>query len=226
MIAFKDILKQGLWTNNVATVQLLGLCPLLAVTTTLIDGLGLGLATVFVITGSNLIVSLSRRWLMPQLRIPVFVLIVATLVTVVELLLHAWFDGLYRRLGIFVPLIVTNCAILARAELFASRQPALAAAVDGLATGGGFAAVLVLLGAIRELLGAGTLFAGARRLLGPAADGLTLHTGGHGLLLFALPPGAFMALAGLIAASRHLSSRRRALREALADQPAPADAGS
>ncbi|MEN1729201.1 MAG: electron transport complex subunit E [Pseudomonadota bacterium] len=195
--------SDGLWHNNPGLVQLLGLCPLLAVTNTTINGLGLGLATLIVLTSSNLIVSLIRPLLRPEIRIPAFVLIIASLVTAIDLSLQAWFDGLSQNLGIFVPLIVTNCTLLARAEAFASRQPVLPAVADGLAQGLGFALVLVALGASRELIGQGTLLADAELLLGPWAEALTLQIApeGWGLLLAVLPPGAFILL-GLMVALR------------------------
>ena len=211
-----DILRDGLWRRNAGLVQLLGLCPLLAVSNSVVNGVGLGLATVFVLLGTNFVVSLLRPLLTRELRIPMFVLIIATLVTVVELVLAAWFPGLDRRLGIFVPLIVTNCTILARAEAFASRQPPAAALLDGLATGAGFAAVLITLGALRELVGRGTLFAGMDLLLGPAARGFELALPVDGLLLAALPPGAFIGLALLVAAWRWREQRHRQAGAALA----------
>jgi Na+-translocating ferredoxin:NAD+ oxidoreductase subunit E len=205
----KLIWHQGLWQNNPGLVQLLGLCPLLAVTTTAVNGLGLGLATIFVLVCSNLAVSLLRSTLQPEVRIPAFVLIIATTVTVVDLSLQAWWHDLSRTLGIFVPLIVTNCTILARAEAFASRQPPISALHDGLAQGFGFALVLVALGAGRELIGQGTVFADADLLLGPWAEGLTLQLlpEGWGLLLAMLPPGAFIGLGLMVALRQYLIQR-------------------
>ncbi len=205
----KLIWRQGLWQNNPGLVQLLGLCPLLAVTTTTVNGLGLGLATIFVLVCSNLAVSLLRSTLQPEIRIPAFVLIIATTVTVVDLSLQAWWHDLSRTLGIFVPLIVTNCTILARAEAFASRQPPISALHDGLAQGIGFALVLIALGAGRELIGQGSLFADADLLLGPWAEGLTVQMmpEGWGLLLAMLPPGAFIGLGLLVALRQYLIQR-------------------
>lgn len=207
----RPIWRQGLWDNNPGLVQLLGLCPLLAVTNTAINGLGLALATLFVLVCSNLAVSLLRTSLQPEIRIPAFVLIIATLVTVVDLSLQAWLHELSRTLGIFVPLIVTNCTILARAEAFASRRPPLAALHDGLAQGIGFGLVLVALGAGRELIGQGTLFAGADLLLGDWAAGLSvrLMPEGFGLLLALLPPGAFIGLGLLVALRQRLIGQPR-----------------
>jgi len=200
-VKLKQVWFDGLWHNNPGLVQLLGLCPLLAVTNTAINGLGLGIATLLVLVGSNVFVSLIRPLLRPEIRIPAFVLIIASLVTAIDLTLQAWFAGLSQNLGIFVPLIVTNCTLLARAEAFASRQPMGPALVDGLAQGIGFALVLIALGALRELLGQGTLFADADLLLGPWAAGLSVQIvpEGWGLLLAILPPGAFILLGLLVA---------------------------
>jgi len=206
----RELLRDGLWRRNAGLVQLLGLCPLLAVSNSVVNGLGLGLATLFVILLTNTAVSLLRPLLVNELRIPVFVLIIASLVTVVELVLKAWFPELDRRLGIFVPLIVTNCTILARAEAFASRQPVGPALLDGAATGAGFAAVLAVLGAGRELVGAGTLFAGMEGLLGDWAAVLALRLLPNGLLLAVLPPGAFIGLGLLVAAQRWWQARPEA----------------
>ena len=179
--SYRDIALDGLWRNNPGLVQLLGLCPLLAVTTTLVNGLGLGLATTLVLVGSNLTVSLVRRLVRREIRIPVFVLVIASLVSTVELAMNAWFHELYRVLGIFIPLIVTNCAIIGRAEAFASRHDPLRSIVDGLTTGFGFLVVLVTLGAAREVIGQGTLLADAHMMFGPAARKLTVDLfGGTG----------------------------------------------
>jgi len=196
-----SITKDGLWTNNVALVQLLGLCPLLAVTGTLINGLGLGIATLITLVLSNTFVSIIRHWTRPEVRIPIFVLIIASIVTAIELMMNAWFHELYLVLGIFIPLIVTNCSIIARAEAFASRNKVIVSALDGLMMGLGFALVLIVLGGLREIIGQGTLFANAELMFGPAAAGLTLTLGEnyHGFLLAVLPPGAFIGLGLLIA---------------------------
>ena len=200
-------LRQGLWRDNPGLVQLLGLCPLLAVTTSFVNGLGLGLATVCVMTLSNLLVSAARRWIREEIRVPIYVLIIASLVTCTELTFKAWFPLLDRSLGIFIPLIVTNCAIVARAEVFASRNPVAASIVDGLGMGAGFALVLVTLGAFREILGHGTLFAGLDMLVGgEPVQGLVFADGG--LLFLVLPPGAFVSLALAVAAKNALDARR------------------
>lgn len=212
MTNYSKLTTDGLWHNNPGLVQLLGLCPLLAVTGTAVNGLGLGLATLFVLAGSNLTVSLLRGALKPEIRIPVFVLVIAALVTTVELVMNAYFHELFRTLGIFIPLIVTNCAIIARAEAFASRNAPLPALFDGLMMGTGFAAVLVVLGALREVVGHGSLFG----VDIPDYDGF---------LLAVLPPGAFIGLALLIAAHNGINARFRA-RAARAPAAAPAPAGA
>ncbi|KAB2826524.1 MULTISPECIES: electron transport complex subunit E [Aliivibrio] len=197
----KELIKNGLWDNNPALVQLLGLCPLLAVSATVTNALGLGIATTLVLIGSNLIVSLVRQWIPQEVRIPVFVMIIASLVTCVQLLMNAYAYGLYLSLGIFIPLIVTNCIIIGRAEAFASKNDPVPAALDGLWMGLGMTAVLVLLGAMREVLGNGTLFDGADLLLGDWATVLRIelfHVDSH-FLLAMLPPGAFLGVGFLIA---------------------------
>ncbi|MCK5003047.1 MAG: electron transport complex subunit E [Gammaproteobacteria bacterium] len=197
----QTIVKNGLWKNNVALVQLLGLCPLLAVTSTFINGLGLGIATLITLVLSNTFVSIIRHWTRPEVRIPIFVLIIASIVTAIELAMNAWFYELFLVLGIFIPLIVTNCSILARAEAFAARNNVLDSALDGFMMGMGFILVLITLGGMRELLGQGTLFADAHLMFGSAAEGmeLTLSDDYPGFLLAILPPGAFIGLGFLIA---------------------------
>ncbi|MBJ2127435.1 electron transport complex subunit E [Alteromonas sp. IB21] len=201
MTDFRDLSLQGLWKNNPALVQLLGLCPLLAVTATFINGLGLGLATMLVLIGSNVTVSLVRNLVRNEIRIPVFVMIIAAFVTIIQLIMNAFTYELYLALGIFIPLIVTNCAIIGRAEAFASKNGPLASAYDGLMMGLGFTAVLVILGGMREILGAGTLLAGADRLFGPIAENWTivLFNTENPFLLAVLPPGAFLGMGLLIA---------------------------
>ena len=206
----KQIFIDGVWRQNTGLVVLLGLCPLLAVTNTLINGLALGLATMLTLMVSNLSVSVMRGILKPEIRIPAFVLIIASVVTVIELLMHAYFYDLFRVLGIFIPLIVTNCAIIGRAEAFASRNRPLLSLVDGFATGFGFCITLVLLGAFRELAGRGTLLSGADMLLGSWGEHLTLTVIPEhpGFLLALLPPGAFFGLALLIASRNAWEARR------------------
>lgn len=216
---YREIWRHGLWDNNPGLVQLLGLCPLLAVTGTAVNGLGLGLATLFVLVLSNLAVSITRGLIQPEIRIPVFVLIIATLVTVVDLVMQAWFSSLSRTLGIFIPLIVTNCTILGRAEAFASRRSVGESLVDGLAQGAGFAAVLIVLGAGREIIGHGTVMADAHLLLGGWARSLevALVPEQTGLLLAVLPPGAFIGLGLLIALRNRIISTRAERVETVTD---------
>jgi len=197
----KQLISNGLWHNNPATVQLLGLCPLLAVSNTAINGLGLGIATLFVLVGSNITISLIRNIITAEIRIPVFVLVIASFVTTTELLLEAYFYDLYKILGIFIPLIVTNCAIIARAEVFASKNKPLPALIDGLSMGLGFAFVLIALGSLRELLGQGTVFSQAELMFGENVKWITINIADNyqGYLLAVLPPGAFIGLGLLIA---------------------------
>ena len=198
---YKELAWQGLWKNNPGLVQLLGLCPLLAVTTTVTNALGLGIATLFVLICSNATVSLVRNWVPKEVRIPIFVLIIASFVTCVQLLMNAYTFVLYQALGIFLPLIVTNCAIIGRAEAYASKNPIKQASFDGLMMGLGFLLVLFVLGAVREALGQGTLFDGAHLLLGEWARVLRieLYKVDSQFLLAILPPGAFIAMGLLIA---------------------------
>ena len=209
MTDFRDLSLQGLWKNNPALVQLLGLCPLLAVTSTFINGLGLGLATMLVLIGSNVTVSLVRNIVRNEIRIPVFVMIIASFVTIVQLLMNAYTYDLYLALGIFIPLIVTNCAIIGRAEAFASKNQPLASAYDGVMMGLGFTAVLVILGGLREILGAGTLFTGADSLFGEVAQNwtITLFETDSPFLLAILPPGAFLAMGLLIAVKNMIDAK-------------------
>jgi electron transport complex protein RnfE len=211
MSELKTLLVNGLWSSNPALVQLLGLCPLLAVTTTVVNGLTLGLATTVVLLATNTLISLMRRSLIPVVRIPLFVLIIASLVTCIDLLTNALLFELHEILGLFIPLIITNCAILAQAETVASRQPVGVAAVSGLASGLGFCAVLVVLGALREVLGSGTLFAGMSMLFGETATAWTIDLPFDGILAAVLPPGAFFGLAILLAL-RNLAIDRRTAR--------------
>jgi len=228
--SYSELIHEGLWHNNQALVALLGLCPLLAVTSTAINGLGLGLATITVLTASNATVSLIRNLVRPEVRLPVFVLVIASFVTAVELAMQAWFYDLYKILGIFIPLIVTNCAIIGRAEAFASKNSLDRALIDGLAMGIGFTLVLVTLGGLRELLGQGTLFSQAHLMFGEAARGFALSLGADfkGALLAILPPGAFIGLGLLIALKNLVDKRleRRKLVSPVNRSPAELPAGS
>ena len=212
---YREIVNDGLWNNNQALVALLGLCPLLAVTSSAVNGLGLGLATTLVLTLSNTTVSLIRNLVRPEIRLPVFVLVIASFVTAVELSMNAWFHGLYKVLGIFIPLIVTNCAIIGRAEAFAAHNPVPRAAADGLSIGIGFTLVLVVLGGMRELVGQGTLFADMHLMFGEGARGLGFSLGDDypGVLLAILPPGAFLGLGFLIALKNVIDGRLKARRQ-------------
>lgn len=191
--ALIEQLRTGLWKDNPGLVQLLGLCPLLAVTTTTINGVGLGIATLLVLTCSNALVSATRRWIRQEIRIPIYVLIIASLVTCVELIFKAWFPTLDRSLGIFIPLIVTNCAIVARAEIFASRNTVAASIVDGLGMGAGFATLLIALGVLREFVGQASI--------------LGFSFADSGFLLAILPPGAFFALALAVALKNRIDRK-------------------
>ena len=191
------ITRQGLWSNNPALVQLLGLCPLLAVSNSFATSLGLGITTLIVLTLSNLVISLIRHWLDEETRLPVQIMVIATFVTAADLALQYAFFDLHQRIGLFVALIVTNCTLLGRAEAFASRHPMLGSILDGFMMGAGFLMVLLLMGATRELLGQGTLFANLHLLTG--LPDLTLHVADTGFLLMVLPPGAFLTLGCLIA---------------------------
>jgi len=224
-ISYRQVWIDGFWRQNTGLVVLLGLCPLLAVTNTVINGIGLGLATTLTLVASNLAVSLARRSLRPEIRIPAYVVIIASVVTTIQLLMQAWFHDLYRVLGIFIPLIVTNCAIIGRAEAFASRNRPVPAMVDGLATGLGFLLALVALGALREVAGRGTLFSEAKLMFGALGESLelTLVPGHPGFLLALLPPGAFIGLGLLVAGRNWLNARLSAGRAAVAaTAPRPA----
>ncbi|WP_404377649.1 electron transport complex subunit E [Vreelandella aquamarina] len=218
MSQWTQLAREGLWSNNPALVQLLGLCPLLAVSASVVNALGLALATLLVMVGASTTISLIRHQVPSAVRLPAFVMVIAAFVTCAELLMAAFAYSLYQILGIFIPLIVTNCAILGRADAFASRQPVLPAALDGLMMGLGFGAVLVLMGAIRELVGQGTLFSDMHLLFGPVAAHWQLTVvADYQFLFFILPPGAFF-VAGLLIALKNVLDQRRAARA----QPAAA----
>lgn len=211
---YRDITLDGLWRNNPALVQLLGLCPLMAVTTNFVNGLGLGLATIIALVASNVAISIVRDYIREEIRLPTFVLIIAGNVTLIEMLMQAYFHDLYNILGIFIPLIVTNCIVIGRSEAYASRNPPLHAGIDSLMMGIGFMLVLVVLGGVRELFANGTLFAQAHLMFGESARSMTINFGDdfHGLLLAALPPGAFIAL-GFLVALKNVIDKRLAQRK-------------
>jgi electron transport complex protein RnfE len=221
----KTILHNGLWANNPALSQMLALCPLLAVTSTATNGLGMGLATTAVVIMTNLMVSTLRHVITPQVRIPAFILIIAGMVTVADMAINAWAHELYKVLGLFIPLIVTNCMILGRAEAFASRQRPLVSAIDGLAMGLGFTVALLIIGAFREIIGSGTLFANASLMLGPAFKVLecTIIPDYKGALLMILPPGGFIAMGLILALKRRVDAwqDRRAAAKVTAATPQP-----
>lgn len=208
--SYRKLLTDGLWSNNVIFTQLLALCPLMAVTTTATNGLGMGLVTMVVLIASNVLVSMIRNWVPNSIRIPIFTLLIAALVTLVDQAMNAWLHDLHRVLGLFIALIVVNCAILGRAEAFAIKNRPLASAADGLGIGLGFTLALVIVGGCREVIGSGTLFAGASLLLGPHFKfmELTLLPGYRGFLLMMLPPGGFIML-GLILSAIRLGSTLR-----------------
>lgn len=216
MNSFAEISRAGLWDKNPALVQLLGLCPLLAVTGSVVNALGLGLATMLVLVGSNLVVSLIRNKVTDVIRLPAFVMIIAALTTCTELLMRAYTYELYQILGLFIALIVTNCTILGRAEAFASKNPVWPSVLDGFMMSLGFMAVLLVLGAIREILGTGAIFADMHLLFGEAARSwkLTLFEVESGFLIALLPPGAFLVTGLLIAGKnvidKYLDERRLA----------------
>jgi electron transport complex protein RnfE len=219
----KQIMKDGLWDQNIVFAQLLGMCPTMAVTTSGTNGLGMGLATTAVLVCSSAIIAAIRDFVAHQVRIPVFIVIIATLVTVVDMSLNAWMHDLYRVLGLYIALIVANCAVLGRAEAFAARQPVLASTFDGLWMGLGFTIALTLIGLIRELLGNGTLFSQASLLLGPsfAFMEMTVLPNYGGVLMMVLPPAGFLVLGFLLAGKRLLDAR---LQRKSADRIMPAPA--
>ncbi|HQY70955.1 MAG TPA: electron transport complex subunit E [Pseudomonadales bacterium] len=219
-----EITLNGLWKNNPALVQLLGLCPLLAVSGSVVNALGMGLATALVLMGTNTLVSMVRHVVPDTIRLPAFVLIIAGAVTLVELLMQAYAYGLYEVLGIFLPLITTNCVVLGRAEAFASKNPVPLAALEGLMMGLGFSAVLVVLGALRELLGNGTLFADMQLLFGPMAADWEVRPFGEQrhFLLAVLPPGAFLFTGLLIALKNGIDAQIKARAEAARAPQVPA----
>ncbi len=212
-VSYQTLTHNGLWKNNPALVQLLGLCPLLAVSASVVNSLGLAAATMFVLITSNISVALIRNVVSDTVRLPAFVMIIAAAVTAIELLMQAYTYELYQILGIFLPLITTNCVILGRADAFASKNPLLPSAYDGFIMAVGFGAVLVVLGAIRELLGTGGLFANMHLLFGESARAwqITLIDDYQSFLLAILPPGAFIVAGLLIAVKNQIDARAKRL---------------
>lgn len=218
-VNYRELTEKGLWSNNPALVQLLGLCPLLAVSSSVVNSFGLGLATLLVLTSTNLVVSLIRHYVSDAVRLPAFVMIIASAVTCIELLMKAFTFELYQILGLFIPLIVTNCAVLGRADAFASKNTPIPAAYDGFIMGFGFMVVLVLVGAVREILGTGAIFADMQLIFGEAARTwkLTLFGADYPNVIFALlPPGAFIVVGFLIAIKNWVDAKRKERAAALA----------
>lgn len=211
MASVNQIIEDGLWKNNPAMVQVLGMCPLLAVSNSLVNAVGLAAATLLTLVSTNVAVSLIRRFVTPEIRIPVYVLVIASVVTIIELVMKAYFFELYQIIGLFIALITTNCIIIARAEAFASKHPVHKAALDGLFMGLGFGSVILVLGAFRELLGTGMLLQNAQLIFGEAGKTmvLTVIEDYRGFLLAILPPGAFIGLGLLIAIKNIIDARRR-----------------
>ena len=208
--AYRDIAWNGWWKQNPGIVQILGMCPTLAITTNIVNALSLGLATMFVMGMSNLAVAALRNFIPYEIRIPVFILIIAALTTVVDLSMNAFVHDLYLVLGIFIPLIVTNCIVLARVEAFAAKNEPLGSTLDGIAQGAGLTLVLVVLGALREFVGSGTLLSGIEMII-PGASPIVLFGDDYpGFLVAILPPGAFFALGSLVAGRNWLEARKAA----------------
>ncbi len=214
---FRKIIRDGLWDNNIVFSQSIGLCPLLAVTGTAVNGLGMGLATTAVMVVCSALVSRTRLLIPPEIRIPIFVVLIAMVVTLVDMLMNAWLHEMHKVLGLFIPLIVTNCAILGRVEAYASRRPVAEAAMDGLMMGLGFTLALVVLGAAREILGVGTLFSNASLLMGQSFAGLeaVVIEKYRGFLLMALPPGGFLMLGFILAGKKILDRKLQARSKAV-----------
>jgi len=221
-VSYRELSLNGLWKNNPAIVQLLGLCPLLAVTGSVVNAIGLGLATILVLICSNTAVSLIRNVVSDAVRLPAFVMIIASAVTAIELLMQAFAFEMYQILGIFLPLITTNCVILGRADGFASKNSLAPAFYDGLIMGLGFTAVLVLLGAMRELIGTGAIFASMDLLFGAAAADwkLVLVEDYQPFLLAILPPGAFIFTGLIIAMKNVIDDRIEKFQDARKEKPA------
>ena len=207
--AYTRIVRDGLWDNNGVFSMLLGMCPTMAMTTSATNGFGMGLATAAVMAASSLLVATFRNHISQEVRIPVFILIVATMVTLVDLAMNAWMHELYKVLGLFIPLIVSNCLPLARLEAFAAKAPIVPAFVDGLCMGLGFTIALTAIGAVREIIGSGTLFADASLLLGPSFKFMELRLlpASMGVLMMIMPPGGFLVTGLMVVGKRLLDLR-------------------
>ncbi len=216
----KEIIRNSIWKQNAGVVQILGMCPVLVMSNNIVNGVSLGLATSLVMLVSGLGVAAMRQFVPAEIRTPIFILIIAALVTMVDLLMNSYLHGLYVVLGIFIPLIATNCIVLARAEAFASKNGVVQSALDGFFMGLGLTLVLAVLGAMRELVGKGTLLSDIDLLFGPAAKGWVIHVvpaeQQYQFLLAILPPGAFIGLAFLIAGKMALDRRAEARARAAA----------
>lgn len=220
--AYREIAWNGIWKQNCGIVQILGLCPILAISTNIVNAVSLGLATILVMAMANLVIAALRNFIPYEIRIPVFILIIAALVTVVDLAFNAYLHELYLVLGIFIPLIVTNCIVLARVEAFAAKNEPGSSTIDGIAMGIGLTLVLAVLGAMREVVGSGTLLSGIDMLF-PGAQPISLFGDDYpGFLVAILPPGAFIALGCLIAGRNWIEARKQA--RARANPPAAHDA--
>ena len=218
----RKLALDGVWRNNPALVQLLGLCPLLAVSQTLVTSLTLGLITLAVLVGANTLISLLKRTLVDTVRLPLQILVIATMVSAADLLMQTYFFELYQRIGLFIALIVTNCTILGRAELFARRNPVMASMADGFWMGLGFLWAITLLGGLREVIGRGTLFDGMAQLLGPSGDAWRIEVHESPILIMMLAPGAFLALGCLIALKNCLDEYYESRKtDRLLEHPAP-----
>ncbi len=220
-VSYRELSLNGLWKNNPAIVQLLGLCPLLAVTGSVVNAVGLSLATTLVLVTSNTCVSLIRNIVSDAVRLPAFVMIIASAVTCIELLMQAFAYELYQILGIFLPLITTNCVILGRADGFACKHRLLPSIYDGFIMGAGFSLVLVLLGGLRELAGTGALFANMDLLFGPAAANweIVVFENYQAFLLAILPPGAFIFTGLIIALKNIIDTRIKKRQDAMKEKP-------